>query len=357
VPDQHARRREAVAAELVARQLDAALLTSLVSVRYLSGFTGSAAALLVGADASSVIATDGRYELQAAEECPDLEPLITRAGRRALAERATTAGQNRIGFEDLELTVAAFRELPHSASWQPLGSLVGQLRMVKDATELDALRRACHATDEAFEQVLGRLTPGVPERQVARWIDDALRDLCAGPGFDTIVAAGPNGALPHHQPTARPIAPGELVTMDFGGTFDGYHADMTRTVLVGGAADAWQHEVYEAVRGAQALGVAALSSTAKAADVDAAARDAVVASGYGPQFVHGLGHGVGLQIHEAPYLGASSTDKLVASVPVTVEPGIYLPGRGGVRIEDTVVVHAGRVESLTTSPRELLSVP
>ena len=354
---QHDRRREALGRHLTAQGVDAALVTDLVNVRYLTGFTGSAGATLVTNDGAAVLATDGRYEVQAGEESPDVEVLITRAGRRALAERALADGCDRVGFEDLDLTVAAFRDLPHSATWTPLGAAIGVLRMVKDVAELDALRRACAATDAAFAAVLAHLAPGVTERQVARWIDDALRDRSEGPGFATIVASGPHGAIPHHQPTDRPLEAGDLVTMDFGARVDGYHADMTRTVSVGGAVSSWQREVYEAVRVAQEAGVAALAADVDAAAVDTAARDVIAEAGFGPQFVHGLGHGVGLQIHEAPYLGSTSTDKLAASVPVTVEPGVYLPGRGGVRIEDTVVVHSGRVESLTTSARELLSVP
>ncbi|HEX5017213.1 MAG TPA: M24 family metallopeptidase, partial [Actinomycetes bacterium] len=222
--------------------------------------------------------------------------------------------------------------------------------------ELDALQRACRATDEALGTVLDRIVPGVSERQVARWIDDALRDRTEGPGFETIVASGPNGASPHHEPTDRPIERGDLVTIDFGARVDGYHADMTRTLLVGGSPEPWQREIYEVVKAAQAAGVAALAPGRAASEVDAAAREVLARAGWGAEFVHGLGHGVGLQIHEAPYLGTTSTDKLAASVPVTVEPGVYLPGRGGVRIEDTVVVHADRVESLTTTTRDLLTV-
>ena len=281
---------------------------------------------------------------------------ITRSGRRELAERA--AGRRwRTGFEDLELSVAVLAEPSlQDVEWVPLGSALAELRMTKDAVELDLLREACAASDAALADVLPRMRPGVTERQVARWIDDGLRDRSEGPGFDTIVAAGPNGASrTTSRPTGRSSA-GDLVTMDFGARVGGYHADMTRTVVVGGVAADWQQEIYDVVRRAQQTGVDALGSGRAASEVDATARQVVVDAGYGEAFGHGLGHGVGLQIHEAPFLGATSTDKLLASVPVTVEPGIYLPGRGGVRIEDTVVVHPDRVESLTTTTRELLVV-
>ena len=351
------RRRRALGDQLPALGLDAALVTTVLNVRYLTGFTGSAATALVRSDGSAVVATDGRYEVQVADECPDVEAVITMSGRRELADRALRAGAIRLGFEDLEMSVAAFRDLPHAASWEPLGTTLTALRMPKDTVELDALRRACQATDQALEATLSRIAPGVTERQVARWIDDELRERSEGPGFDTIVASGPNGAIPHHQPSDRPVQRGDLVTIDFGARVDGYHADMTRTVLVGARPEEWQAEMYAAVLEAQAAGVAALNSRAVAAEVDGAAREVLIKAGFGEQFVHGLGHGVGLQIHEAPYLGSTSTDKLAPSVPVTVEPGVYVPGRGGVRIEDTVVVHSGRVESLTTTTRELLSVP
>jgi Xaa-Pro aminopeptidase len=349
----------AFAGQLARRGLDAALVTDLLNIRYLTGFTGSAAVLLMGSDGSTTIATDGRYREQVAAECPDIDAVITRSGRRELADRALATGAGALGFEDRHMTVAAFRDLPHSASWQPLAATLDDLRMTKDASELDALRRACAATDAAWDAVISQIShtgPGLTERQVARWVDDQLRDRSEGPGFDTIVASGPHGAIPHHQPTDRPIGRGDLVTIDFGARVDGYHADMTRTLLVGVRPEAWQLEVYDVVQRAQEAGVVALHAQASASEVDAAARDVVSEAGFGDYFVHGLGHGVGLQIHEAPYLGSTSTDKLGPSVPITVEPGVYLPGRGGVRIEDTVVVHSGRVESLTTTTRDLLTV-
>jgi Xaa-Pro aminopeptidase len=229
--------------------------------------------------------------------------------------------------------------------------------MVKSDDEIATLRRACVATDAAVAAALARVGVGITERQLSRWIDDALTDLADGPGFDTIVASGPNGSIPHHRPTDRGVEAGDFVTIDCGALIDGYHADWTRTVLVGAHDPAdWQSEIYDVVRSAQQAGIAALSPGAPAAAVDAAARSVVNEAGFGDYFVHGLGHGVGLQIHEAPYLGASSVDRIALGVPVTVEPGIYLPGRGGVRIEDTVVVRADHVESLTTTSRDLLVV-
>lgn len=356
----HEQRRTRLAAALTSAELDGVLVSHLLNVRYLTGFTGSAGHALLGADGSCVLATDARYDLQASDEAPDVELVITRHGLSDLATRATDAGWSRTGFEDLHLTVADWRTLVEQRDgerWHPCGRLVEELRVVKDEVELDALHRACAISDAALAAVLPQIVPGVTERQVGRWIDEGLRvDGSDGPGFDTIVAAGPWGAVPHHQPSDYPIAEGDLVTIDFGARVDGYHADMTRTVLAGGTPDPWQAKVYALVQKAQAAGVEALSSTTTPAMVDAAARQVIDDGGMGEYFTHGLGHGVGLQIHEAPFLGSSSTDKLGVAVPVTVEPGIYVPGRGGVRIEDTVVVHADHVERLTTTTRDLIEL-
>jgi Xaa-Pro aminopeptidase len=358
MPRQHVQRRRQLAERLRERDIGAALVTAGVNVRYLSGFTGSAGVLVVWADGSAEIATDSRYALQVAVECPDVAVQVTRGGTVALAARIADHRVDVAGYEDRHLAVAGWRELVgvgHLIEWRPLESVVDGLRRVKDPGELELLREACAATDAALGEVLPRLRAGVTERQVARWLDDGLRDRSEGPGFATIVAAGTNGAIPHHQPTDRPLAAGDLVTMDFGARVGGYHADMTRTVAIGHSTG-WQREIYDVVRDAQAKGVAALTPGAAASDVDAVARTVIEEAGFGDRFGHGLGHGVGLQIHEAPFLGATSADKVDASVPVTVEPGIYLPDQGGVRIEDTVVVHVDRVECLTTTTRDLLVV-
>lgn len=337
--------------------LPALLVTDLINVRYLSGFTGSNGALLLLSDTRCWLATDSRYRLQAGEECPDLTVTITRDLGPVLVRQALSQTDQTIGFEDEVMPVRKHAELIEEthAVLTPVGGLVRQQRMVKDEDELELLRQACSATDQALDRVLPLLRPGLTEREIARWLDDALRDLTGEPaGFETIVASGPNSAVPHHDPTDRLVAKGDLLKMDFGGQVHGYHADMARTVVVGGPAADWQQEIYVAVAAAQAAGRDALHPQALAVDVDAAARKVIDDAGWGEQFGHGLGHGVGLLIHEAPFLGQTSADRLDAAVPVTVEPGIYLAGRGGVRIEDTVVVHSDRVETLTNTTRELL---
>jgi Xaa-Pro aminopeptidase len=248
----------------------------------------------------------------------------------------------------------------------PAGRLVEELRTVKDDAEIELLRRACAITDAAFAQLLPLIGPGASERELAIALERAMTDHGAdGVAFDTIVASGPNGAIPHHAPGARRLEPGDLVTIDCGARLGGYHADMTRTVALGEPAG-WQREVYDLVAAAQRAGVAAAVPGTGVGALDAAARDLIEAAGYGGCFQHGLGHGVGLQVHEAPIIGYGRTGTLMDRVPVTVEPGIYLPGTGGVRIEDTLVVRAGGdaadaeagaagcAEILTMTTKELL---
>jgi Xaa-Pro aminopeptidase len=355
-------RRAALRALLAGADVDALLVTDLVNIRYLTGFTGSNAALLVHADgdAASRFCTDGRYRAQAAGEVPDLETVIDRASALELAKQAPTLGVERLGFESDAVTVDAHEALA-AAAGMPLHrapGLVQRLRAVKDADEVAALRRACAVGDAALADLLaaGGLRPGRTEREVALDLEDRMRRHGAtGPAFETILAAGANSAVPHHRPTASELRPGDLVKLDFGALVDGYHSDMTRTVVLGRAAD-WQRELHALVAEAQAAGRAALAPGTEVRAVDAAARGVVERAGRGEAFVHGLGHGVGLQIHEAPYVGKTGTGALAAGMVVTVEPGVYLEGRGGVRIEDTLVVRDPAPELLTHTTRELLEV-
>jgi Xaa-Pro aminopeptidase len=209
-------------------------------------------------------------------------------------------------------------------------------------------------TDQAFAAVLGAIQPGRSERELAILIERTMVDLGAeSPAFDTIVASGPNGAIPHHSPGGRVLQRGDLVTIDCGARHAGYHADMTRTVALGPPAP-WQREIYDLVAAAQLAGIAAATPGADVGDVDATSRATIAAAGHADHFGHGLGHGVGLEVHEAPMLGPGRTGKLKDRVPVTIEPGIYLPGKGGVRIEDTLVVRTAGPETLITTTKELL---
>ena len=337
------------------------LVTDLINVRYLSGFTGSNAALLVFADSEdAVLATDGRYRTQAAQQAPDLEVAIERACGPYLAGRAAAGQARRVGFESHVVTVDGFDALASAAGSTELvraSQTVEALREIKDAGEVALLRLACEAADAALADLIDRggLRPGRTERNVGRELEALMLDHGAdGISFETIVAAGVNSAIPHHRPTDAVLAAGDFVKIDFGALVGGYHSDMTRTFVLDKAAE-WQREIYELVRSAHRAGREALEAGANLADVDAAARGVIVDAGHGERFSHGLGHGVGLQIHEAPGIGATAAGTLRAGSAVTVEPGVYLPGRGGVRIEDTLVV-GDRWEDadlLTRFPKEL----
>ncbi len=366
MPEMHAARRERAQARVVALDADAALITRLPNVRYLTGLASSNAALLVPAAGGCVLATDSRYALAAERDAADLELLTERFLVPAFGALAAERGYRRLLFEAHDLTVASHEKLAAAATGvelSPFGQEIEELRTVKDVAELDLLAAACRISCLAFEELLPAIRPDITERQLATALERRMVDLGAdAPAFDTIVASGPNGAIPHHVPGDRPLRRGDLVTIDFGARYRGYHADMTRTVSLGEPAQ-WQRDTYELVARAQRAGLAAARPGAGLAEVDAAARDVIGDAGHGKHFQHGLGHGVGLEVHEAPMFGAASTGRLTARVPVTIEPGVYLPGRGGVRIEDVLVVD-GEVTSgppghgglLTTTTRELLAL-
>lgn len=339
--------------------IDALLVSRLPNVRYLTGFTGSNGALLLERSGSALLATDGRYVTQVAEQAPDVECLTARAVAAALVERAAETGIARLGIEAGHVTLAAYATLRSSAAGRVelvgLEPIVELLRAVKDAAEIARLERACAITDDAFAAVRDRLRPEVSEREVAWWLHEAMRDRGAeGLAFDSIVGFGPASAVPHHEPGDRVLQAGDLVVLDFGARYDGYHADMTRTVVVSPVAE-WQRELHETVRAIQQRMVGAAVVGAGPQALDTAARHEIEATQH--EVAHGLGHGVGLEIHEDPFLTpGSGAPPLSAGSVITIEPGVYLPGRGGVRVEDTVVVRADGADPLTTSSRELIEV-
>jgi Xaa-Pro aminopeptidase len=348
---------------MAAADLDAMLVSDLVNVRYLSGFTGSNAALLIRADDDTpVLATDGRYRTQAAQQAPDAELVIERACGPHLAGHAAADGVRRLGFESHVVTVDGFTALTKAAGdtveLVRASGTVEALREVKDAGEIALLRLACEAADAALTDLVerGGLRPGRTEKEVGRELESLMLDCGAdAASFETIVAAGPNSAIPHHRPTEAVLAAGDFVKIDFGALVCGYHSDMTRTFVLSTAAQ-WQLDIYELVATAQKAGRDALVPGAVLKDVDAASRQVIADAGYADNFSHGLGHGVGLQIHEAPGIGATAAGTLLAGSAVTVEPGVYLPERGGVRIEDTLVVGEKTPELLTRFPKELAIV-
>jgi Xaa-Pro aminopeptidase len=354
----HDARRSVVAAALP-DDLDGLLVTAADNVRYLTGFSGSHGAVLLDRAGRGVLATDGRYLERAATEAPGIECLDIRRAGPALVAHAKRLGIARLGYEPASVTVAALDGLVAAADGLELiraPRVVEAQRVVKDQAEIAAIAKACEITVDAFHLVIGELKPGVSERDVARRLVGAMQDRGAsGPAFDAIVAFGPHSAIPHHEPTDRPLSRGDLVKLDFGAAYEGYCADMTRTVVVGTAAD-WQREIHGSVEQLQAELRGAAVRGAMPRRLDAAMRERLGALDHAP--LHGLGHGVGLAIHEDPFLTeASPAPALRAGAVITIEPGIYLSGRGGVRIEDTLVVQeSGEPRVLTDTTRELIQV-
>ena len=360
MPGPHQRRRDRLGHELAGRDVGAALVTDIVNVRYLTGFTGSNGALLATTEGGAALATDGRYGEQARQECPDVEIVVSRTLPQALLDTLKSRHALRIGVETHVLTVDAYATLAQHASEHPawelwsLDRVVEGLREVKDDDEVAALRQACAVSTQALAGLVAGPLAGRSEREVARDLEWRMYELGAEAiGFETIVASGPNSAIPHHQPTERTITTGDLVKIDFGARYEGYHADCTRTVVIGPAAD-WQLEVHAAVDAAQRAGIEALAADVAVADVDAAARDSLDRAGYLEHFTTGLGHGVGLRIHEDPFVAKRHPGRLREHTTLTIEPGVYLPRHGGVRIEDTLLVSGDQATVFTTATKDLL---
>jgi Xaa-Pro aminopeptidase len=352
-------RADRVRAALAASGAPALLVTSLTNVRYLTGFTGSAALLLI-TDAGLTFVTDGRYGEQAAQQLADagVEAAIevsSTGQATVLAEAVRAAGVAALGLEADAVTWAAQRR--YATDWfpglelVPTTGVVSGVRIVKDDGEVARIEAAAAIADDALAAVRPLLAEGPTEREFGRALDAAMLDRGADDlSFETIVASGPNGARPHHRPSDRPIVEGDLVVLDFGALLDGYHSDMTRTIAVGAIAPT-QQRMLDVVLEAQQAGVEEVRAGVAAKDVDAACRRVIAAAGWEDAFLHGTGHGVGLDIHEDPRVGKTSAATLVDRCVVTVEPGVYLPEHGGVRIEDTVVVTPDGARRLTTTPK------
>jgi Xaa-Pro aminopeptidase len=348
----HAARRDRLRALVAdATGSDVLLVTHLPNVQYLTGFSGSNAVLAVGSDGQDLFGTDGRYVIQAAQQVPDLVPIVDRDTLRTVV---AALGSGRTVAVESTMTLAQGAVVDaERGTFAVADGLVERLRAVKDDTELAALERACAITSEAIEALAGEIRVGDREVDLARRLEQLFGELGADDrSFETIVGSGPNSAIGHHEPGPRRLAPGDLIVVDAGALVDGYHADMTRTFVVG-EPDAWQVEVHDVVLRAQTSARERYRDGADLREVDAAARDLVADAGHAEHFDHGLGHGVGLEIHEPPFLGPRSTGTMSAGMAITVEPGVYLPGRGGVRIEDTLVVTPGGPRVLTPAARGL----
>ncbi len=350
-------------------KIDALIVTNLANVRYLSGFSGSAGVVVVTAN-GALLTTDGRYRTQSAEQVESagvagaLDIAIGKADdqRGAIHAALRVAGATRVGLEADDVTWAAsrrWRELfEGEAEGVAVTGAVEALREVKDAGELDRMARAAQIADAALAEVLPMLkdiaTTKLTEAQFALALDTAMRRGGAEDrAFDTIVAAGPHSAKPHHQPTEQVLERGQPMVVDFGATFEGYRSDMTRTFWLGGEPTGEMARVFEVVRDSQARGVAAVKAGVGAKDVDTVCRDVITEAGWADRFEHGTGHGVGLDIHEAPTVSQQGTAILAPGFVVTVEPGVYLPGVGGVRIEDTLAVTEDGSRSLTAFTKDV----
>jgi Xaa-Pro aminopeptidase len=339
--------------------VDALLVTAPVNVRYLTGFTGSNGQLLIAPDLALFL-TDGRYTERSRHEAPDVDRFTyERSYRDELARRVGASGIARLGLEAGAMTLADHAKLEAAlpdVRTVALDDAVEAGRIVKDDDERELLRRAQTATGAAFETALDAFVLGMSEQRAARELERLLLDEGAdGAAFDPIVAFGECAAEPHHDPSHRILEEGDVIKLDFGALVGGYHADMTRTVAFGAPATELR-KIHDVVREAQLAGVDAVRAGVRGSDVDDACRTLIDDAGYGERFVHGTGHGVGLEIHEAPWLGRGRDDPLPAGAVVTVEPGIYVPGLGGVRIEDMVEVtdDGGRV--IGNATRELIEL-
>lgn len=348
--------------KLKAEKLDGILLLNDSNIRYMSDYSGSDAYVII-TDHSSALITDSRYTEQAEEECKSFE--IIRWGKPLLGlqetiqDICTKNGIKKMAFESQHITFEVYDKMVKALPEVlliPTSGLVEDLRSIKTEEEIQCIRKAAQFADDAFTEILKYIRPGVSEKDVERELQYLIKKQGADDiAFSSIVASGKRSSLPHAIPSDKKIANGDFVTLDFGAMYKGYRSDMTRTIIMG-AADDKQKEIYEIVKAAQATASKAIKAGTPCKVADAGARDYITNAGYGDYFGHGLGHGVGLDIHEEPYLSHASEKVLEAGNIVTVEPGIYLPNWGGVRIEDTVVVCENGIEVLTRSSKELIVV-
>jgi Xaa-Pro aminopeptidase len=341
--------------------LDALLLYQPENLRYISGFTGSSGWLLISGQ-NAILATDFRYVEQAKEESPDFEIIQTKQDLRDwLPGLVSDWGWHKLGFEANFISYASHHKLNEAIKTKqinlelvPTTGIVEQLRSIKEPEELGFITKAVGLADAAFEQAKAIIRPGITEKEAAWEIEKFLhQEGSEGMPFEIIVASGPNSALPHAKPTEKIINPGEPVLIDMGARISGYCSDFSRTLFLG-KADKTLQKIYDIVLKAQTTAIERVKSGMNASQADQLARSVVEKAGYGDAFGHGLGHGVGLAVHEFPTLGPSSSDSLADGMVFTIEPGIYLAGQGGVRIEDMVVLENGKARVLTKAKRDLL---
>ena len=339
--------------------LDAFVVSSPFHVRYLSGFSGSNS-LCVVRRSGAYFLTDGRYRRQAAEEVKSFKRIIESIGLfEAIAKHRLLKGCKAVGFESNTVTFAQYRLLKRllpGTSFVPTNDLVESIALVKEKEEVENIKAAIRISDRVFDEILPSIRSGVTELDVAAEIGYLHRKHGAEKdAFDSIVASGERGALPHARATAKKIRNGELVTLDFGCTFRGYNSDITRTIAVGRVSRE-ARTIYDVVLDAQRASIDAAKGDMPAKDLDAVARQRIKKKGYGRNFIHSLGHGLGLQVHEPPRVSYLSKDQLRPGSVITVEPGVYVPGLGGVRIEDDVLLTSTGCEVLSSAPKELITI-
>ena len=336
--------------------LDGILITNLTNIRYICGFTGSAASCLVTPGGQYFI-TDGRYIDQSKEQVKgferyiDMEPHLEQIQANKLNPNGL-----KLGFEGDHVSYTLYEKMKilfPKTRWVSTSMILENLASVKDDYELDCIRTAVEVTDKVYEEILHMLCPGHTEKQVANTMVAKYREYAEGEAYSPIVAAGPNGALPHAVPTDREFKKGDFIVIDAAAKYAGYHADMTRTPVVGKATEK-QHEVYSIVKEAQQRGCDAARAGVPCKEVDAATRNYINEMGYGEYYNHGTGHGLGLEIHTSPRFSPQSDQVLNVNNVMTVEPGIYLTGWGGVRIEDDVIIHEDGCEILNKTTKELV---
>jgi Xaa-Pro aminopeptidase len=361
VADPRETRQGALLARLTAAGLDGLLVLSLANIRYLTGFTGSSALLLIRESGATLI-TDFRYASQAPREAGNAARVeIDRISTWDRLGKVVSEAKNgvRLGFEAHIATVRDGERIVaiDPAQWEPVSDLVEQLRLVKDPGEVQAIRQAAEVAQAALNEVLREITVGQQELAVAALLEAALRRRGSEwHPFPTIVASGPRAALPHARTSERKIQAGELLLLDFGAQVDGYCADLTRTVVVGARADQRQRLVYDIVATAQRRALNGIRAGLTGREADSLAREVIVAAGFGEAFGHSLGHGLGLEVHEAPRVGPTGQTALPPGAVVTVEPGIYLPEWGGVRLEDDALVTGDGTELLSDNRVELVEL-
>jgi Xaa-Pro aminopeptidase len=346
---------------LIGSNLDGLLVSSLPNIRYLTGFSGSNALLFL-TPTETWFFTDFRYEAQVSHEVVGASRVVIETSSlwKGLWEQlAARPGTAAFGFESAQTLHRDFQRLNEDGSrwtWRPTTDLVERLRASKEPREVDSIRLAGVIATSALEKTLGELRAGLTENEVAGMLEQNLRNAGSdGFPFSTIVASGERSALPHARAGSRPIAPGDFVLLDFGAVYEGYCADVTRTVVVGRASER-QRDVYEAVKEANERARSLIAPGMTGQQADAIARNALTARGFGEAFGHGLGHGLGIEVHEAPRLSRVAEGHLPEGAVVTIEPGVYLPGWGGVRIEDDVHLVNGGAVLLTEFPRELIEL-